>query len=282
MEQYTDPAALQTICRTWRNSGQRIGFVPTMGALHEGHLSLVRAARKQSDQLIVSIFVNPTQFGPNEDFDDYPRQLAKDMALLKEEGVDVVFSPSADSIYRDGHQTRVNVSTLTNPLCGENRPSHFSGVTTVVTILLQIVQPDAVYLGRKDYQQFRIIERMVQDLFIPTEVVGLPIIREPDGLALSSRNAHLSKMGRERANFIIRGLQNAKDAFLNGTTAVDELRNIISEHIEERCDAVHYIAIVDNKTLQPIRHIDRPALMAIAVVIEGVRLIDNLEIGPRA
>ncbi len=251
-----------------------------MGALHEGHLSLVRNARDRCDRLVVSIFVNPSQFGPDEDFDDYPRELAKDMDLLQQEGVDVLFSPRRDQIYRDGHQTRVSLHQLTAPLCGLNRPDHFAGVTTIVAILLQIIQPNTVYLGRKDYQQFRIIERMVQDLFIPTEVVGLPTIRERDGLALSSRNANLSEQGRKRANSIIRGLQNAKDAFSNGTTSVDTLRNIIASEVKKRCDAVHYIAIVDKKTLQPIDNVNRPAVMAVAALIEGVRLIDNLEIEP--
>src|SRR5690242_17502445 len=190
---------MQAAAGRWRRHGQSVGFVPTMGALHEGHLSLVRRAREENDIVVVSIFVNPLQFGPRDDYQRYPRTLKRDEALLKEERADVLFIPEAREMYRPGFSTSIDVTSLTQTLCGPFRPGHFRGVATVVAKLLQIVQPSRAYFGEKDYQQVRVIDRMVQDLDIPVRIVACPTVREPDGLAASSRNRYLSAREREEA-----------------------------------------------------------------------------------
>lgn len=259
-----------------------LGFVPTMGCLHEGHLSLIREAKAHNNLVIASVFVNPTQFGPKEDYEKYPRDIERDYRLAREAGADAVFHPEANEIYMPDFSVEVEVKgDLTKKLCGASRPNHFKGVTTVVNILFNIVRPDRAYFGQKDAQQAIIIKKMVRDLHMPVEIVVCPIVREKDGLAMSSRNLYLNLDERKQALALNRGLQNAQKYLASGAddcTQVDKLIRIIGQEIEkEPLAKVEYIEILDFDTLEEIECIEpsKTALAAVAVIFGGTRLIDN-------
>ncbi len=287
MQEVREPAVLRRSCDELREHGLRVGFVPTMGALHAGHLSLVQAARQHgAERVALSIFVNPLQFGPQEDFARYPRTLAQDLALCREHGVDVVYLPDADAMYPAGFQTHVAVERLTAGLDGAARPTHFQGVTTVVTKLLNAVGPCVAAFGRKDYQQWRVIERMVRDLGMPVEVLGCPIHRERDGLALSSRNRYLDPEQRRRATAIVEGLRDADAAYRDGERGVLALEAIARAPIEARFDAIDYVALADAESLETLAKPGggallgpRPPVMLVAARIGSTRLIDNAVLG---
>jgi pantoate--beta-alanine ligase len=262
--------------RTVRN-GSRLGFVPTMGALHEGHLSLVRAAKSQTDVVAASIFVNPAQFGPNEDFARYPRTLERDSELLKNEGVDLLFAPSAEEMYPKGAVTWVTVDGLSDKLCGRSRPGHFRGVTTVVSKLFHIVEPDVAFFGQKDAVQLVLIRRMVRDLNMPVEIIGCPIVREKDGLAMSSRNAYLSSEERKSALVLNDSLQEIKKRFEAGERRSEKLISAGMEFFRrEPSVRLDYLEIVDPETLDPLQSVTGDALIAIAAYVGKTRLIDNV------
>ncbi|MCS7250970.1 MAG: pantoate--beta-alanine ligase [Anaerolineae bacterium] len=253
------------------------GFVPTMGYLHEGHLSLIRRARAENDHVAVSIFVNPTQFGPREDYDRYPRDLNRDLRLLEPLEVDLVFAPSVEEMYPPGFQTWVIVEEVSRPLEGAARPGHFRGVATVVTKLLNIVQPDRAYFGQKDAQQVVVIRRMVQDLNIPVEIVVCPTVREPDGLAMSSRNTYLNPAERRAATVLFRALQAAKTRYEHGERDAERLREAMREVIRaEPLARLDYVSVADPETLQELAQVEDRALLSLAVYIGEARLIDNL------
>jgi pantoate--beta-alanine ligase len=264
-----------------RKSGKRLGLVPTMGALHEGHLSLVRAARDQSDVVAVSIFVNPTQFGPNEDFTKYPRNLESDSALLEREHVDVIFAPSVEDMYPAGAVTWVTVGGMSDRLCGKSRPGHFRGVTTVVSKLFHVIEPDIAFFGQKDAAQVAIIRRMVRDLNMPVAIEVCPIIRESDGLALSSRNVYLSSEQRKSALVLHRSLQLAKKLFDQGER---DPANLIAagkqEFGNEPSARLDYLEIVDPDSLESMPTISKPVLIVVAAFIGNTRLIDNIIVDP--
>ncbi len=254
----------------------RFGFVPTMGALHEGHLSLVRAAKKQSEVVAASIFVNPTQFGPNEDFAKYPRTFERDCELLKNEGVDFLFAPSAEEMYPKGAVTWVTVEGLSDKLCGRSRPGHFRGVTTVVSKLFHIVEPDIAFFGQKDAVQLVLIRRMVRDLNMPVEIVGCPIVREADGLAMSSRNAYLSPEERKSATVLNRTLKEIRKHFDQGERSTSKLLSAGIKIFQQEPGArLDYLEIIDPESLHAARTISKEALVAIAAYIGTTRLIDN-------
>ncbi len=268
---------MRNASRAAQRGQQRLGFVPTMGALHEGHLSLVRAARKHCESVIASIFVNPTQFGPNEDFGKYPRTFERDCELLRNEGVAVVFAPPVEEIYPPDAATWVTVDGLSDRLCGRSRPGHFRGVTTVVNKLFNIVEPDQAFFGQKDAAQVAILKRMVQDLRLPVEIVVCPIVREPDGLAMSSRNAYLSPGERTSALILSRTLQDMERRFRDGETNVSALIAMAKKTFASEPNVrLDYLEIVDPDTLQTLGVLDRPALVAIAAFAGSTRLIDNL------
>jgi pantoate--beta-alanine ligase len=253
------------------------GFVPTMGYLHEGHLSLVRRARAENDRVAVSIFVNPTQFGPHEDYARYPRDLERDLRLLEPLGVDLVFVPSVEEMYPPGFQTWVIVEEVSRPLEGASRPGHFRGVATVVTKLFNILQPDRAYFGQKDAQQTVVIRRMVQDLNIPVEIVICPTVREPDGLAMSSRNTYLNPEERRAATALFRALQAAKARYEAGERDAERLREAMREVIRaEPLARIDYVSVAHPETLQELERVEGPALLSLAVYIGTTRLIDNL------
>ena len=259
-----------------RRAGRRIAFVPTMGFLHRGHLCLVRDAKARGDRLVVSIFVNPTQFGPGEDFSGYPRDFERDCALLESEGVDALFHPSVEEMYPRGGQTRVDVEPLSLSLCGASRPGHFRGVATVVTKLFNIVLPHLAVFGEKDYQQLQVIRRLVRDLSLGVEIVGHPIVREADGLAMSSRNAYLSEAERLAAVCLSRALCKAERLFKRGELSARALvRNALAEIEKEPLANVEYVRLCDAETLDEIAVIDDAAVLALAVRIGRARLIDN-------
>ncbi len=260
-----------------RDQDRTIGLVPTMGALHEGHLSLVREARRMCDVVVVSVFVNPTQFGAGEDFEHYPRNLTKDTAQLTDYNVDYIFAPAAEEIYPKDFTTYVNVSGLSKPLEGETRPGHFRGVATVVAILLNTIRPDFAFFGQKDAQQAVIIKRMVRDLAFDTEIVVLPTVREDSGLAISSRNLYLNKEEQESAAVIHRGLMQAKELFKKGERHSAKLEEIVRTTIESEPRArVDYVSVVDAETLEKLDKLDeRPILIAVAAYVGKTRLIDN-------
>jgi pantoate--beta-alanine ligase len=268
-----------------RGAHKRLGLVPTMGALHEGHLSLVREARARADEVAVTIFVNPTQFGPNEDFARYPRTLERDLELCAAAGVAHVFAPEAHEMYPAFERTRVHVSHLTAALCGPHRPGHFDGVTTIVSKLFAVAGECLAVFGRKDYQQLKVIERMTRDLLLPIEIVGLKTLRDPDGLALSSRNAYLSPEERERALGIARALSAAVACFEGGERVVAELRNAALSHLTQADIRLDYATIADADELSPYaegaRIADR-ALFAVAGFVGKTRLIDNVVLGEDA
>jgi pantoate--beta-alanine ligase len=261
-----------------REQDRTIGLVPTMGALHEGHLSLVREARRMCDVVVVSVFVNPTQFGPTEDYEHYPRDLTKDTAILTDYNVDYIFAPANEEIYPRDFSTYVNVSGLSKLLEGETRPGHFRGVATVVTILLNTVHPDFAFFGQKDAQQALIIKRMVRDLAFDTEIVVLPTVREDSGLAISSRNLYLSAEEQQSAAVIHRALQKAKETYKKGERHAARLDDLVRATIEsEPRVRVDYVSLVDAETLESLDKLDeRPILIAVAAYVGKTRLIDNL------
>jgi len=278
----TTVAELRRTLEPVRKSGRRIGLVPTMGALHEGHLSLVRAAREECDYTVVSIYVNPTQFGPKEDFAKYPRTLQTDLEALAPYGVELVLAPQDEEVYPPGHSTFVEVGGVARPLEGEHRPGHFRGVATVVLKLFNMVQPQVAYFGRKDYQQALVVQRMVADLDVPVEVRVCPTVRERDGLALSSRNAYLSPAARQRALVLWQSLERARRLVAAGQRDAREVIRQMREIIHTAEDAqIDYVALADPYSLEPVESIDGPTLAALAVKIEGTRLIDNCLLEPR-
>lgn len=277
MEVLTTIAEVRAIRRLLSGSS---GFVPTMGALHEGHLSLVQAARRENDTVFVSIFVNPTQFGPNEDLSAYPRDIDRDLSLLRVEGVDYVFAPSVEEIYPAGFETSVCVGSVAEPLEGAHRPGHFRGVATVVLKLLNIVQPNRAYFGRKDAQQLAVIRKTVKDLDLAVEIVPGPTIREPDGLALSSRNVYLSPTERGAATVLWQALSLATEIWMRGARDAEQIRSRMRELIEgEELARIDYISVADPETLQELDRIHGPALVSLAVHIGRTRLIDNIVLG---
>jgi pantoate--beta-alanine ligase len=263
--------------RSARLSGKRVGLVPTMGALHEGHLSLVRAAKTQCDVVAVSIFVNPTQFGPSEDFSKYPRDFGRDQELLEREDADMVFAPSVDEMYPPGGVTYVTVEGLSERLCGRSRPGHFRGVTTVVSKLFHILEPDKAFFGQKDAAQVAVIRRMVRDLNFPVEIVVCPIVREPDGLAMSSRNAYLDPQQRDSALVLYRSLSRVQAMFKAGEREISRLLSAGKEmFVQEPSMRLDYLEIVDPENLEPVSDLSKPALVAVAAFVGSTRLIDNL------
>lgn len=271
-------AELRQTVGAWRRGGDTIGLVPTMGALHEGHLSLVRRARAQCARAVVSIFVNPTQFGPNEDFTRYPRDLAGDAAKLATVGTDAIFAPEVAEMYPAGAATTVTVSGLTDGLCGPFRPGHFQGVATVVTKLLLQCLPDVGYFGEKDYQQLQVIRRFVQDLDIPVRIEGVPTFRESDGLAMSSRNAYLSPEERAVAPTLYRVLTSVAAEVAHGGSAAMAASRGRAE-LAAGFNKLDYLEVVDAATLQPIERLHGPARVAVAAWLGKTRLIDNVPIG---
>jgi len=274
-------AWMKEAARQARAESRIIGFVPTMGALHAGHTALVQRAKQECAPVVASIFVNPKQFGPNEDFTKYPRTLEPDSEKFSAAGVDTLFLPEASEIYPTGFRTYVTVEGLSDRLEGRSRPGHFRGVATVVMKLLEIVQPNFAYFGRKDAQQVRIISQMVRDLNLDTEIVVCPIVREPDGLALSSRNAYLSAEERRAATVLYRALEAARAELAAGARDSLQLQSVIRRVLEaEPLAAVDYVQIVDADAFEPITRIARPAYLLLAVFIGKIRLIDNLYIEP--
>jgi pantoate--beta-alanine ligase len=259
--------------------GLTVGFVPTMGALHEGHAGLIRLARRECEFVIVSIFVNPTQFGPNEDFTRYPRTLRDDLAICEREKVNLVFAPELATMYPPGFRTHVEVVELGDHLCGPSRPGHFRGVATVVLKLLNIVQPDKAYFGQKDAQQARIVRQMVRDLDVPTEIVVVPTVREPDGLALSSRNRYLSPTERKHATVLVEALREARRRVEAGERDAAALRTMMADRIGATPGAsLDYAEVIDADTFRPVDRLTGPAVAALAVKFGSTRLIDNIEL----
>ncbi len=260
----------------WKKSGLSVGLVPTMGYLHEGHKSLIDAARKENDRVVVSIFVNPMQFGPKEDLASYPRDLEKDAKLCEEAGVDLIFHPQPEEMYQPGFCSYVDMNGLTTELCGKSRPIHFRGVQTVVLKLFHIVTPDRAYFGQKDAQQLAVVKRMVRDLNVGTQIIGCPIIREEDGLAKSSRNTYLNEKERQAALVLSRSLNAGKALVEAGETDAQAVRKAITQEIEKEPMAkIDYVDVVDFETITPIEIIQGSVLVAIAVYIGKTRLIDN-------
>ena len=274
-------AQLRAALDVVRRGGKRIGLVPTMGALHEGHLSLVRASNAECDFTVVTIFVNPSQFGPKEDLDAYPRTLQTDLDALAGCGTELVFAPAAEEVYRTGHATWVEVGSVAEPLEGACRPGHFRGVATIVLKLLNMVGADVAYFGQKDYQQALVVRRMAADLDVPTEMKVCPIVREPDGLAMSSRNAYLSPDARQRALVLCKSLELATELVGGGERNTEAIAGGMRALIETAHDArIDYIALVDADTLAPVEEITGETLAALAVRIEDTRLIDNCLLKP--
>ncbi|RMF21243.1 MAG: pantoate--beta-alanine ligase [Deltaproteobacteria bacterium] len=280
MKTITDIAKMQEFSMQLHVGGLRVGFVPTMGYLHEGHLELIRAARRDCDVVIVSIFVNPTQFNRRDDFDSYPRDEERDRRLLEAERVDVLFLPRAEDVYPAGAATSVHVSGLTETLCGPGRPGHFDGVTTVVAALFNMVRPDVAYFGEKDYQQLQVVRRMTEDLHFPIRIVGVPTVREADGLAMSSRNARLDAGQRQAAVVLSRALQAAADAFAGGERESRRLIDIARARIETEPQVrVEYLEVVGGADVQPVETAGADSVMAVAAWLGDVRLIDNVILG---
>ena len=262
--------------KEWKAQGLSVGFVPTMGYLHEGHESLIKKAVKDNDRVVVSIFVNPMQFGPTEDLDKYPRDLERDSKLCENAGANLIFHPEKEEMYFEDFSSYVDINGLSDELCGKSRPIHFRGVCTVVTKLFNIVNPDRAYFGEKDAQQLAIIRRFVRDLNIDIEIIGCPIIREEDGLAKSSRNTYLSKKERQAALILSQSLNLAKDAINSGEGSSSVVIDIISNSIKkEPLAKIDYIEVVDSLSMKPVKTIEKSVLVAIAVYIGKTRLIDN-------
>lgn len=265
--------------RKWQRQQAEVGFVPTMGALHEGHASLIRRSAAENAATLVSVFVNPTQFGPNEDLARYPRTLEADLALCEAAGATAVFTPDKEMMYPTGFRSWVIVDELGDRLCGASRPGHFKGVTTIVAKLFNIANPTRAYFGQKDAQQALILRRMVRDLDMPIELVICPIIREPDGLAMSSRNRYLNEDERKRATGLHKALAEVEKLFKAGTTKTSILRPAVVTILDEHIDKLDYAEIVDPDTLEPVDKVDRPALVAVAAFVGSTRLIDNVLLG---
>jgi pantoate--beta-alanine ligase len=281
-EIFRTPSVMRERSDAWRRAGRRIAFVPTMGYLHQGHVSLLDEGRKRGDVLVLSIFVNPKQFGPNEDLARYPRDLDGDLAKAQSAGVDAVYLPGAEAMYPEGYQTSVEVEQLQQGLCGASRPGHFRGVATVVLKLFNAVQPHVALFGAKDYQQLQIIKRMVRDLDLAIEVIGLPIVREPDGLAMSSRNAYLSIQERQSALSLSRGLRAAHDAFATGERSAPVLVQVARAELEAATGVrLDYLELRDAESLRLLDgQIMRPAVLAVAAFVGSTRLIDNQLLAP--
>jgi pantoate--beta-alanine ligase len=268
--------AVRTQVKEWKKQGLTVGLVPTMGYLHEGHASLIKAARANNDKVVVSIFVNPMQFGPKEDLASYPRDLDKDSALCESLGVDIIFHPEPEEMYHEGFSSFVDMTVLTQELCGLSRPVHFRGVCTVVNKLFNIVQPDRAYFGQKDAQQLAVIRHMVDDLNMDIEIVGCPIIREEDGLAKSSRNTYLSAEERQAALILSKSIRLGQEMVEKGETDTTKIVNAMKELIStEPLARIDYVKAVDGLTMQQISEVKKPMLVAIAVYIGTTRLIDN-------
>ena len=271
---------MQSTSEGLRRSGKTIGLVPTMGFFHDGHLELMRTGKRLSDQLVVSIFVNPTQFGPSEDYESYPRDQEGDLSKARDTGVDIVFCPASEEMYPKGFQTSIAVQEVTKHLCGLSRPSHFEGVTTVVAKLFNITMPDLAVFGQKDYQQLTVISRMVKDLNMPVKIVGVPIVREPDGLAMSSRNTYLSAEERESALCLKKSLDLADRLFSQGERDPDriigEVEQLIKDHPFTEID---YVKICHPATLEDVETVKERDLLALAVKVGKTRLIDNCLLG---
>ncbi|NLW50378.1 MAG: pantoate--beta-alanine ligase [Candidatus Brocadiaceae bacterium] len=277
LEKIADPDEMRRVVRGWHADGLSVGLVPTMGALHEGHLSLIRASAAECDRTVVSIFVNPTQFAPGEDLASYPRSLDGDCASAARAGADVVFCPSDRAMYPDGYATYVMQERLTGVLEGRSRPTHFRGVLTVVCKLLNIAPADRAYFGRKDFQQTVVVRRMVRDLNLPSEIRILPTVRESDGLAMSSRNVYLSAEERTQALCLVHALRRARGLFESGETDADALRAAMREVLDEQPLArTDYADIVNADTLEPVRTVTRDDVAVLAVRVGGTRLIDNM------
>jgi pantoate--beta-alanine ligase len=273
---------MQVFSESARNSGQKISFVPTMGYFHDGHLSLMREGRQRADCLAISIYVNPTQFGPSEDFEKYPRDFERDKGLAGDAGVDVIFYPEDKEMYPEHYQTYVNVENVTQNLCGMSRPGHFRGVTTVCAKLFNIVKPHYAIFGEKDFQQLTAIKRMVLDLNMDLDIIGMPIVREPDGLAMSSRNVYLKTDEREAALSLSRSLNIAKEMYDRGERDVAAILAQVRKYIERHPHTnIDYAKICDTTTLKDIGHIEGESVLALAVKINKTRLIDNYVFGNR-
>jgi pantoate--beta-alanine ligase len=267
---------LRALVKGWKREGLSVGFVPTMGALHEGHESLVKKAVSENDKVVVSVFVNPTQFGPNEDYDAYPRDINKDLNLCMNAGAAVIFNPEPSEMYFENKSTSVSVSNLTSVLCGAKRPGHFDGVCLVVSKLFNIVTPDRAYFGQKDAQQVAVLKRMVRDLNIDIEIIPCPIIREEDGLAKSSRNTYLSKEERKAALVLSRSLNLAKELLAGGERNAAKIKEVMIEEInKEPLAKIDYVEIVNSDSLENVENIEKSILVPIAVYIGKTRLIDN-------
>jgi len=268
---------MRAACRAARSGSKRLGFVPTMGALHDGHLSLVRAAKASCDIVAASIFVNPTQFGPKEDFAKYPRAFDRDRDMLEKEGVALLFAPSVEEMYPAGAVTWVTVEELSNKLDGRSRPGHFRGVTTVVAKLLHIVEPDRAFFGQKDAAQVAIVRRMVRDLNLPVEIVACPLVREADGLAMSSRNAYLDPQQRHQALVLHQGLMRVKKSWEGGEREAQKLKAVGREKLaEEKAVRLDYFEIVNPDTLDPVEKASPGTLVAVAAFVGPTRIIDNI------
>ncbi len=268
---------IQKFCNSARYEGKTIGFVPTMGFLHEGHLSLMRRSRAENDLSVISIFVNPTQFGPGEDYSTYPRDLERDSEMAESVGVDVIFTPEVKDMYPNGYATFVNVEGLTNKMCGISRPTHFRGVTTVVSKLFNLVHPNRAYFGQKDAQQAIVIKRMTEDLNFDIQIIVMPIVREQDGLAMSSRNKYLNTEERKASLVLSQSLFLAQKLISQGNTDTKEIYNLIKDKISsEPLAKIDYIAIVDANNLEEVDKIKKNTLIALAVFIGRTRLIDNI------
>ena len=280
METVSSLRGLRSVIERWKRSGYSIALVPTMGNLHDGHISLLNHARECADRTVVSIFVNPIQFGKGEDYGRYPSTLAEDKNKLEKYGLDLLFTPDLDQLYPGGTDidTRINVPGLSNILCGETRPNHFSGVATVVAKLLGNVQPDMAFFGEKDYQQLLVIKRMAEDLCLPVEIVGLPIIREPDGLAMSSRNAYLSQEERRRAPEIYQTLKAAAEGLRQGNKSMDEIENEAFGRLEKAGFRPEYVSIRRTEDLQQPTPEDTRLSILVAAWLGPARLIDNLKV----
>ncbi|MCD6569251.1 MAG: pantoate--beta-alanine ligase [Deltaproteobacteria bacterium] len=275
-----DIATMKAYALDIKSKGKIIGFVPTMGYFHEGHLMLMRMAKKISDHLIISIFVNPTQFEAGEDLDKYPRDMERDKNLASSAGVECIFAPSAKEMYPEDYTTYVTVENLTNRLCGVSRPHHFRGVATIVVKLFNIIEPDVAVFGKKDFQQLTVIKQMVKDLNMNVKIVGHPTVRESDGLAMSSRNVYLSLDEREKALILNKSLQHVKNLFKAGLRDASKIKESVIQMIssEKGCD-IDYVEIVDPERLSPVNTIEDKAIVALAVRIGSTRLIDNIVLG---
>ena len=273
---------MQALAIAPEREGRRIAFVPTMGFLHEGHASLLREGRRRGDVLVLSIFVNPIQFGKNEDLDRYPRDMERDCQIADACGVDIVFIPTAEEMYPSGFQTGVAVRDLSLPLCGTSRPGHFDGVATVVAKLFNIVRPDIALFGSKDYQQLAVIRRMTADLNMPVEIVGMPIVREADGIAMSSRNAYLSPLERQSALCLIQAIRRARELFAAGERSIAVLmQEAVAVIGQETTAVIDYVEFRDGATLQELEVADGSTRLALAVIIGQTRLIDNTVLGEK-